>query len=237
MGGQLVLATRLFLVTQQRVRFPQIYFGVALLTIIAFRAFLTENTIIAILPVFLLGEPGTLGFVLVAAHVYLERNEKSVVALCVTPLRGWIYVSAVVVASAIVATGAGVLVQAGTIGLDVRLGLLAPILLLTATLFGFIGFAIAGYFSEFTRFLLGAGPIGLLIMLPLVSYFDLASRWSCAWVPSDAALYAFANLVRSAPDQDAYLLYAGLLVAYNVLAFRWAVAVFHSRVRTRLEQI
>ena len=236
MGGQLFLATRLFLLTQQRARFPQIYFGVAVLTVAAFRAFLVEDTIITLLPVFLLGEPGTLGFVLVAAHVYLERNEKSVVALCVTPLKGWVYVAAVVVASAVVATGAGVVVQAGSIGFDGRLGLLVPVLFLSATLFGFIGFAIAGYFSEFTRFLLGAGPIGLLILLPLLSYFELASRWSYAWMPSDAALYGFATLVQHPSVSGDYLLYAGLLLVYNVVAFRWAVAVYHSRMRTRLEQ-
>jgi fluoroquinolone transport system permease protein len=229
-------AVRLFLLAQWRCRFPHVYVGMALLTVLAFRLAIPEQYAESLVPAFLLAEPGTLALTLVAAQAYLERGERSLTALAVTPLRSGEYVFAVVLASALVATLAGVLIQGGVLGVDLRLVLLVPPLLLTATLAGFLGLGLSARFSEFTRFLMGGLiPAMLVIELPYLSYFELVSRLSFAWIPSDAALFALANLARPDPDALLYALYAALLLGYNVIAFRWARRSFQERVRERLE--
>ena len=123
------------------------------------------------------------------------------------------------------------------LGVDLRLVLLFPPLLLTATLAGFLGLGLSARFSEFTRFLVaGLMPAMVLIQLPYLSYFELVPRLAFVWIPSDAALFGLANLARPDPDPLHYALYAALLLGYNAVAFRWARRSFQERVRERLER-
>jgi len=237
MTGRLPNALRLFLLAQWRCRFPHVYLGMALLTVLAFRLAIPEQYTQSLLPAFLLGEPGTLALTLVAAQAFLERGDRSVTALAVTPLRSGEYVFAMVLASALLATLAGLLIQGGVLGVDLRLVLLLPPLLLTATLAGFAGLGLSTRFSEFTGFLVGGlMPAMVLIELPYLSYFELAPRLAFAWIPSDAALFGLANLARPDPDRLQYAIYAGLLLGYNAVALRWARRSFQERVRERLER-
>jgi fluoroquinolone transport system permease protein len=230
-------AVRLFLLAQWRCRFPHVYLGMSLVTVLAFRLAVPEQYAESLVPAFLLGEPGTLALTLVAAQAYLERGERSVTALAVTPLRSGEYVFALVLTSALVATAAGMLIQGGVLGVDLRLLLLLPPLLLTTTLAGFLGLGLSARFSEFTRFLVGGlMPAILVIELPYLSYFGLVPRLAFVWIPSDAALFGLANLARPDPDALHYALYAALLLGYNALAFRWARRSFQERVRERLER-
>jgi fluoroquinolone transport system permease protein len=237
MRGRVANAVRLFLLAQWRNRFPHVYLGMVLLTVLGFRLAIPEQYVEWLVPAFLLGEPGTLALTLVAAQAYLERGDRSVTALAVTPLRSGEYVFAMVLASALVATLAGMAIQGFVLGVDLRLVLLFPPLLLTATLAGFVGLGLSARFSEFTRFLVaGLMPAMVLIQLPYLSYFELAPRLAFVWIPSDAALFGLANLARPEPDPLHYLLYAALLLGYNVVAFRWARRSFQERVRERLER-
>ena len=237
MTGRVPNAVQLFLLAQWRNRFPHVYLGMALLTVLAFRLAIPERYAESLLPAFLLGEPGTLALTLVAAQAYLERGDRSVTALAVTPLRSGEYVFAMVFASAVVATLAGTLIQGGVLGVDLRLILLLPSLLLTAMLAGFVGLGLSARFSEFTGVLVGGlMPAMVLIQLPYLSYFELAPRLAFAWIPSDAALFGLANLARPDPDPLRYGLYMGLLLGYNAVAFRWARCSFQERVRERLER-
>jgi hypothetical protein len=127
-------------------------------------------------------------------------------------------------------------VHGGILGLDWRLAWLCAPLFLTATLGGFLGLGLSARHADFTRFLVvSLMPATVVMQLPLLSYFELLPRMSFAWLPSDAALFAFANLARPDPDASAYVLYALLLLGYNALAFVWASRQFEERVIKRLE--
>ena len=73
-------ALQLFLLAQWRRRFPHVYLGMALVTVLAFRLAIPEQYAESLVPAFLLAEPGTLALTLVAAQAYLERGERSVTA-------------------------------------------------------------------------------------------------------------------------------------------------------------
>ncbi len=187
---RLLGAVRLTLVVQSRSYFPHVYLGLALLVLAAFRLTALADYATLLLPAFLLGEPGTLGVYLVAAQRYLERIEGSVTALRVTPLRRGESVAAPVIATGLVGTGAGALLQAGVLGVDLRVLALLPPLFLTVTLSGLLGFWLSILFRDFTRFILGSALPILVFSLPLFSYFGLAPRWAFVWVASDFGLTA-----------------------------------------------
>jgi fluoroquinolone transport system permease protein len=227
---RLVNALALFLRVQNRSRFPHLYFGAAIATVLVLRWVIPADYRRLFVPVLLLGEIGSLGIFLVAAHRYFEASERSVTALTVTPLRSGEYVAALVGASAIVATLSGSLIYGGILGLDGGLLRILPLLFLTATFAGFTGLALAALFREFTRFILGSLVPLFLYYLPYLSYFGLAPRWAFVWLPPDASLFGFASACAPRPDYARAALYTSLLLAYNALAFVMARRLWVRRI-------
>ena len=225
MTRRLWSAVRLFLRVQVRSGFVQVYLGVAIATVAIVRFLVPSSWSEALIPALLLGEYGTMGVFLVAAQSYLARGERSVLALAVTPLTRFERVAALVLASALVALGAGTLVFVGTQGVDGRAALLTLPLLATAILAGSVGLILASRYREFTRFLLGAIPMVTLFSLPFLSFFGLAPRLSFVWLPWDAALYSFSNLVRDTPSLLTYLVLNAELGAFAAVALVWAARV------------
>ncbi len=230
-------ALRLQFTVQARGFFPHIYFALALLTVAGFRLALPEAYRSWLLPPFLLGDPAVLGVSLVAAQRYLEKSQRSFTALVVTPLRDAEYVAALVLTSSLLATSAGVLIQAGVIGIDRHLILLVPPLFLMATIAGLAGVALSTYASEFTDFILSRlVPATVLLQAPMLAYFEVVPRFATAFVPSHPALFSFAVLSAEAFDPGRYLLYLLQLSVWTVLASAWALYAFRTRVRARLEE-
>ncbi len=235
MSRRVWVAVRLVVTLQWRARFPHVYFAMAVFAVIVFRVLLPDHLIALFLPVFMFGEPGSLGIFMVAAQRYLEKGERSVVALVVTPLRSGEYVSALIVGSAVVPTVATALIQAGVQGVDGRVLLVIPPLWLIAVISGAIGLMLSTVFRDFPRFLVGTIPPIALYMLPMVSYFGLTPRWIFAWIPSDAALGAFGMLARDELDLLVYVGSVGLLGVFAAAAWWAAIATYASRVRIEVE--
>ncbi len=234
---RLANAVRLLLTVQHRSGFIQIYIGVAVATVVVVRAFIPAEWVTIVVPAVMLGEYGTMGVFLVAAQRFLERNEKSTAALAVTPLENREHVVAMILAPGLVATVAGTIVFAGILGFDGRMVLLLLPLFLTTFVAGCAGLILSSYYAEFTRFIMGAIPVVTVVSLPFLSYFGFTPRLTFAWLPWDAALFSFANLVRAEPQGWLYVLLVAELVLFGAVGFVWAERVFRSRVRERLEAV
>ena len=228
---------RLVLKLQMRASFPQIYLGLAVVTVVVFRLVLPEQFRGWLLPALLLGEQGVVALTLVAAHVYLERNEGSVSALAVTPLSGGEYVAALVVGSSIFPSLSGALVWAGVLGVDVRALMILPPLFLLSALSGLLGVALAGRFYQFTAFLLGTPPAVGLIVLPALSYFEVVPRWAFVWLPSHWSLYGFAALTGSEPEWTSWLFSVVVPLLFCWAMFPWVSRVYRGRIRYRLDPV
>lgn len=211
-------AVRLVWRVQWKTGFPVIYAVLALITVVALRATPLSGYRELLLPAIQLGEYGTLALMLVAAHRYLERTEQSEVALLVTPLRRGEYVAALVLGSALLPTGIGVMVQAAALGPDWRLLYLPLPLLLTATFCGSLAVVLASRHYEFTSFLIGSFvPAITALSLPFLSYFGVVPRAAFVWMPTDAAIFAFANSVADAPAASVLALSIGALLLWNAI--------------------
>ena len=229
--SRLANAVRLMLLVQHRSGFLQIYFGVTFTTILIVRLFLPETWWSIVVPALLLGEYGTMGVFMVAAMRFFERSEGSTAALVVTPLQAWEHVLAMILAPSAVAVVAGLAVFAGIFGVDGRLLFLFMPLFLTTVLAGSIGLIVSSHYAEFTRFLLGAIPIVTIFSLPFLSYFDLTPRYTFVWLPWDAALFSFANVVGDELRPWVYVLLSLQLAVFAAIALVWAERVFRRRVR------
>ena len=231
-------ALRLQLLVQTRSYFLHIYLAVAVITVAGFRLFIPEQLAARLLPPFLLAEPGMLGLTLVAGQRYREKNEHSAAALVATPLRSGEYVAALVLAPTLQGTAVGLLVQAGVLGVDARLLLLAPPLFVVGAIAGLVGLALSSYASEFTRYLMVAMiPAVAIFQAPILSYFGVVPPFAFAWIPTDPALSSFAMLAHRELDAGRYLLDALRLAVFLVLAWAWALACFRERIRARPEEM
>ena len=235
MSRRITVAVRLVLTIQSRAKFPHVYFGMTVFTVIVFRTLVPDELIPMVLPALLFGEPGSLGVLMVAAHRYLERGERSVVALLVTPLSSGEYVSALILGSAVLPTIAAALIQAGVQGFDGRVLLIVPPLYLIAVISGSIGLVLSTMFRDFTRFLVGSIPAIMIYSLPLLAFFELAPWWAFKWIPSDPALVVFGMLSHDAVSVPAYAGSVGLLGVFAAAAWWGAIATYSSRVRGELE--
>ena len=227
---------RLVLTLQARAYFPHVYLAVAVVTVAAFRLAVPEEWWTRLLPPLLLGEQGVVALTLVAAQIYLERNEGSVAALAVTPLRSAEYVAALVVASSVLPCLSRLILWAGLLGFDSRAVLVVAPLFLLSLLSGLLGLAVTGRFFQFTTFLLGGSvPAAGLLILPALSYFEIVPRWVFAWLPSDSALYAFAALTASQLDMTVWLRSVVVLLLFCCAAFPLVARVYRGRIRYRLD--
>jgi hypothetical protein len=233
-GAGLLNAVRLALRVQAAARFPHVYLGVALALAGLVRFAFTDLTQWAV-PVLLLGEPGTLGIFLVAAHRMYDRNQRADAALLVTPVGEAAFVAAPVLATTAWGTAAGVLIQAVALGIDARLALLVVPLALCVSLSGLLGWLLAGIFSEFTRFLLGCFPVVLLYSLPVLTVFGLLPPEAFLVLPSQWAVTAFVELTGPSPDPALLCACCAGLAAANALGMTLAVRVMRSRVRPAVE--
>lgn len=232
-----VNALRLHLLVQGRAFFPHVYLGLAVVTVAAFRFALPEEFQAWLVPPFMLGEPALLGLSLGAIVRYVEKNERSLNALMVTPLRSSEYIGGTILAAALIACAAGVIIQAGVIGFDMRIALLVPPLFLVASLVGLVGLALSTYVADFIQFMITRMvPASAVLQLPLLAYFELVPRAAFVWLPTDPAVFAFALLASGSFDPVLYLTYVFALAGWCALAFAWALYCFRVNVRARLEE-
>ena len=126
-------------------------------------------------------------------------------------------------AATLVAMTAGVLFFVGLLGADVRLLWLTAPLFATTVLAGSVGLIVSSRYPEFTRFIIGSIPVVALFSVPLLSYFELVPRYTFAWLPWDAALFSFANIVGPDTHLGTYLVLVCQLFVFAALALSWAV--------------
>ena len=219
---RLLSAVRLVLAVQRRSGFLHIYGGMTVVTILIIHLAIPESWRLWVVPGVLLGEYGTTGVFMTAAHRYLERIEGSNVALVVTPLEPREHVLAMILGPALVATVSGTILFVAVLGLDGRAFSLIVPLWLTAMIAGAVGIVLSSRHDEFTRFLVGSIPVVTVFSLPFLSFFGFTPRWTFAWLPWDAALFSFANLARPEPVAAVFVVLLIELTAFTALGLVWA---------------
>ncbi len=197
MMRRLLAATALVMRVQARGYFPHAFAVFVAMVVGALLFLLPAQVSALVLPAFLVTEPGMLGVMAVAAQRYLDVGRGSVQALQVSPLTSAEYLVALLVASAVLGTAAGLVTFAAVAALDVRLVGLGVLLFVFALLSGLLGFALSLRFPDFPRFLLGSVPPLVLWQLPLLAVFDVVPAAAVVWLPSAPGILGLAAICRN----------------------------------------
>lgn len=235
MTRRVLRAAELNLRLQARAYFLHVYTLVTILTVLVLLFAVPEIAIPWLLPVFLFAEPGMLGTNMVGAFRYLEKGERTVSALMVTPLRPIEYLTGLSLASALVGAGFGA-VAFFAVTFDAGRSFLALFPLFgVGFLSSLVGFALSMRFRDFPSFVLGAIPWVTVWQLPLLAYLDIVPWPAVAWVPSAPGLAALSNLTTAEPSPLWVLGSSLLLLALCVPGSHWVARAYERRIHDRAE--
>jgi hypothetical protein len=124
-----------------------------------------------IVPLMILTEPVLLGLVLIAALVFMERDEETIISYTVTPGRIHEYLGSKIILMLLLGFISTLLITALTVGFNVDW--LELMLLLTAgSIFGStLGLFIASFFDNISKAMMWIQAVSIILSAPQASYF------------------------------------------------------------------
>ena len=228
--SRLAATTRLDMVVQARSKLYAIAIGMAVLLGVVMRILIPRDMIANLMPVFYLMAIGGTAYVFVAGMVIFEKDEGTLDAQIVTPLRVDEYLTAKAVSLLIVVLIESLIVlfiAYGFTGYDPFLLLLGLVLMslgLTWT-----GFVQVSRYDSVTDFLVYAVPVVLVLQLPALGLLGIAPSPVWYLIPTMApSLLLTAAFTSISTWQMVYALIYSLLSVAAV--FWWAKRAFHRNI-------
>ena len=201
-----------------------VYIGIMLLFSPSIRLFLA--------PLLVFSDPAMLGLFFVGGIILMEREEQSLDALMVTPLRPTEYFLAKIVSLTLLAVLSSLaLAVAGSGGFGFSMYLFLPAVLLTSSACIMTGVAVASRSDSVVSYIMSVVPITIVMVLPFVDYFGL---WTSPWfylIPTHASLTLIGGSFAAggvAPWEIGASV--AVLAAWNVGAWFWGDRRFRRHV-------
>lgn len=166
-------------------------------------------------------DPAMYGFLFTAIIVLFEKDTRVHQVLAVTPLSSKHYLWSKAVVFSIIALVFGVLVLMAAQPAHLNLFMAVPAILLTSSLFVFVGVIGVSYVKTFNQFILTLPIVLSPVCLPFLSFFNMYHTPVFYLIPTQASLYLFKAVV--SPVAHGQLIYGFVyLLLWNYIAFKWA---------------
>jgi fluoroquinolone transport system permease protein len=228
--SRLAATTRLDMVVQVRSKLYAIAVGMAVLLGVAMRILIPTDMIPNLMPLFYLMAVGNTAYVFVAGMVIFEKDEGTLDAQIVTPLRVEEYLAAKAVSLLVV-----VLIESVTV-LFIAYGFTGynPLLLLSGLLFMSLGLTWTGFvqvsrYDSVTDFIVYAVPVVLVLQLPALGLLGIVPSPVWYLIPTMApALLMTAAFTPLPAWQMVYALVYSVVSVIGV--FWWAKHAFHRNI-------
>ncbi|KUH34572.1 hypothetical protein APY94_01815 [Thermococcus celericrescens] len=182
-----------------------------------------------VVPIFLLLEPGLVGFMFVGTVIFAEKKDGTIGALAVTPLDWRSYILAKTLLMALVSLLAGALIFVlGTRSLDGLPYVLAGTLLVSAV-YTLLGIAVSAKYRDLDDYFVPLLGVMALSLLPFAHYHSYLTGeiWKVLYaVPSYPAIYFFSAPFGGVSAEN--LLWSALgLMVWGVVAYYLARVRFY----------
>ncbi len=146
-----------------------------------------------VLSYMIFSDPAMLGFIFVGAMILFEKNDRTLSAQVITPLKTWEYLVGKGFALLIPALICSFLMVLAARGLAFRPAPFLAATVLTSLLFTFLGIAGVVRVDTFNQYMLVI-PFALLpLSLPLLKFFGVVQWKILAVIPTDASLLLFSR--------------------------------------------
>ena len=187
------------------------------------------------LAIVLFADPAIIGLAFTGAFILMERDGKTLSALGVTPLQGWVYVSGKVFSFALLGTLAGAAIaMAATLG-QLNYPLMGFSLIMTNITAALIGFALVARANSVNAFLVNLSVTMVILTIPLLGFFDLVPPLLgslLALIPSYSMLIMLeAGFEQSVITSPQYILHALYLLVWVIAGWMWGAREYSRTVR------
>ncbi len=183
---------------------------------------------------FIYEDPSTLGHIFVGGMVLLERQERSLDTVWVTPLEVRDYLWAKVLSLNMLSIGTALLVTFPLKGFHFNIPLLIWSVALTAPIFTLIGLAVATRYQSLNALMLVTGMLVNISNWPLVQYFGLTQWGILEGFPCMASLrLTDMALGITAWDPLVWLKSTLILLTWLGLSYWWASHWFRKYLTAR----
>ncbi|MBF7097149.1 ABC transporter permease [Alkalibacter mobilis] len=173
-----------------------------------------------ILPIYLTINVGLMGLFIIAAYIFLDKDEGVIKAYAVAPVKIWQYLAAkmlIMLLMGLITSIIPVLMLAGT---DVNF-LLLIVMVSSFNLFGSaLGLFVSSFFDSMVKAMGGLYAAVMLMVLPSLSYF--APSFNPAWIkvfPSYPMMFAFRELLLKNGDTGYIWMQTVLFLILALLVF------------------
>lgn len=175
-------------------------------------------------------DPALLGFLFIGVMVLFEKNEGTLQALVVTPVREahylWSKIIVLTLISIICCYGLVLIVHG--IHFDwLHFGVAAAG---TTIFFGLVGFILVSGVETFNQYILRSVGLLILLSLPFLGYFGVMPMNYFVWVPTWPALVLFTAAFSGMATGQLLLAY-GLFFAWNLTAYKLAIQAFRKNIK------
>lgn len=185
-----------------------------------------------ILPAMIFLDVSLIGTMFMAGVYFLEKNEGSLQALAVTPVRTWEWMLSKLISLTIIATVMSVALVLVKKGTSAPWGYALLAFVCVNVTFTLIGFIVAAPFSRFTNFIVVNSLFFAILNLPSLAFFDIHS--SLYWLlPSQPALMMLRGAFTNMPLTE-FAGYFAIQMVWIAAAFALCIHLFHRNVSQRL---
>lgn len=139
-------------------------------------SFFPASAMTVAVPLVLLGDLATMGYMFIASMIYFEKGQGSIHAMMVTPIAIKEYIRSKLIALLIYIVCVSFIVVQGISsfkGLNPNYVYLILSIVFTAVLHMLLGVLFSAKFDSFTDFLFPTGLIFMFLMIPMISFFKI----------------------------------------------------------------
>lgn len=233
MTARLLSTMRLDATVQWRNRFYIIGIGLSLLMALGLAQFMQPAAMGAILPMLFLFAIGGTTMLYVAGLLIFEKDERTLEAIIVSPMRVSEYMISKIVTLTLLATLESLIVVVLTQGLTgFNPGLLLAGIILMGVMLTLIGFVMIVRYDSITDFLIPVVAVSLVLQLPALYFTGISDSVLWLILPTAApVMLMWAAWFPVEPWQVVYgFVYSLVLIAG---LYRWARLAFHKHIVLR----
>ena len=204
--------------------------AVTVLYLLAFQGLQHLGDLDKLLILVIFNDPALLGFLFVGVMVLFEKNENTLQALSVSPMQAHNYLLSKGISLTIISVLCCLAMAWVVKGLQFNHLHFIAASIFTTGIFAFMGFVVVAGVNSFNRYIIRAIGVIFLMLLPFLSFFDLAPYWLFVWLPTHACIALYSASFDT--TSTGMLLYAYLAnIAWLALAYYAAYQAFSKHVK------
>ncbi len=172
-----------------------------------------------LLTLIIISDPALIGYIFIGFSIILEKDQKVLPALFITPLNHHVYLLSRVLTLSISCLFCALVMVFVAKGTSFNAIHFSTGILSTTIIFSFIGIYILSYTTEILHFILRSIPILIFLSLPMINYFELTDFIGFDLMPMRGSLWLISNSYSASPN------FAELVLGYISIAI-WTPIIY-----------